>query len=204
MFDQIHQIQLYSIAMVPLVPWLQQVWCIHQLSYRLGDLGSYRKKKKGFQIGDLYEKDRNKSWTILSKYTLFLNASHFSPSTDFFVGIIIKSVLVLFSTLAEACLAWCFFFLLEVELNSSLITSYPCLAKVDTFVSFNFANAPDTTGEADEIVDFNLVNNVWLASSDAPSECDDASVFSCFEAPGEPSLQLVLSSFPSPKLSFTC
>jgi hypothetical protein len=84
--------------------------------------------------------------------------------------------------------------------------SYPCLAKVEALVSFNFANAPDTTGEADEIVDFNLVNNVWLlvASSEVPSECEDDSVFSCFEAPGKPFLQLVLSSFPSPKLSFTC
>jgi hypothetical protein len=51
--------------------------------------------------------------------------------------------------------------------------SYPCLAKVEALVSFNFANATDTTGEADEIVHFNLVNNVWLlvASSEVPSEC---------------------------------
>jgi len=30
----------YIIVMVPLVPWLQQAWCIHPLFYRPGDLGS--------------------------------------------------------------------------------------------------------------------------------------------------------------------
>ena len=102
------------------------------------------------------------------QFTFFLKASHFSPKRDFFEGTTTISVLVLLTSedlLVEAY--WGRLALDGLSINSSLTISYPFFAKSDTFVSFNFWNAEETAGEAEEKVDLNFPNSVSLCPADS-------------------------------------
>lgn len=101
------------------------------------------------------------------QFTFFLNASHFSPKHDFLEGTTTISVLVLLYSdglFVEAY--WTHLVFDRLDVNSSLSIQYPFFAKSDTFVSFNFWNAEETTGGAEEKVDLNFPNSV----SDCPTD----------------------------------